>query len=82
VLTGGGGVGQRRQGRDVRQCEVGRREVGMHGVRSRGVDRAARGRTGGVSGAHAWGRSVGRAWFGWSVRPLGPGDGSLIHHTR
>jgi hypothetical protein len=28
------------------------------------------------------GRSVGRAGFGWSVGPLGPGDGSLVHHPR
>jgi hypothetical protein len=38
VIVGGGGMGRRRQGRDVGQCEVGR-----HRVRSRGVDR-----TGGV----------------------------------
>jgi hypothetical protein len=27
-----------------------------------------------------WGRSVGRAGFGWSVGPLGPGDGCMFHH--
>jgi hypothetical protein len=27
------------------------------------------------------GRSVGHVGFGWSVGPLGLGDGSLIHHT-
>jgi hypothetical protein len=43
VLTDGGGVGRRRQGRDVR-----RRDVGMRVVGSRGIDRVARGRTGSV----------------------------------
>jgi hypothetical protein len=40
VLTGGGGLGWRRQGRDVEQGEVGQRGVGMRGIRSRRVDRA------------------------------------------
>jgi hypothetical protein len=48
VLASRGGVGRRRQGRDVGQCEVGRR-----GVRMRRVDRAARGRTGGA-GSDGW----------------------------
>jgi hypothetical protein len=76
VLAGGGGVGRRRQERDVGQCEVGR-----HGVRSRGVDRAARGRTGGTGsngwcgrGGRAQSRSVGHAGFGWLVEPWNPGD--------
>jgi hypothetical protein len=65
-------MGRRRQGRDVGQCEVGRR-----GVRSRGVDRAARGRAGGAGsdGWHGWGghaRGVGRlsarGLIGWLDR--------------
>jgi hypothetical protein len=47
---------------------IGRREVG----------RVARDQTGGVGGAHARGRSVGRAGFGWSVGPLGPDDRSMV----
>jgi hypothetical protein len=80
-------VGWRKQGRDVGQCEVGRRGVGMRGVRSHRVDREVRGRTGGAEsdgwrgrGTRAQGRSVGRAGFGWSVGLLDLGDGYLIHH--
>jgi hypothetical protein len=61
MLANGGGLGLRRHGHDVGQCEV---------------DRAARG----------WDRqhgvNAGRTGFGWSVGPLGPGDGSLVHHPR
>jgi hypothetical protein len=78
VLTDGGGVGRRRQGHDVGQCGVGRRGVGMRGVKSHGVDRAARGPTGGVGGAGTCAGSIGWAReFGWSVGLLGLGDGSL-----
>jgi hypothetical protein len=84
VLTGGGGVGRRRQESDVGQCEVGRRGVGMRGVRSHGVDRAVQGQMSGMGGvgARARGRSVGCMGFGWSVGPLGLGDRSLVHHPR
>jgi hypothetical protein len=68
MLTGGGGVGRRRQGRDVEQCEVGRRGVGMRGVESRGVSRAARGRTGGVGGA---GECVGLVSWAHGIRLVG-----------
>jgi hypothetical protein len=78
VLAGGGGVGRRRQGRDVGQCEVGQRGVGMSGVRSREVDRAARGRTGDAGsdgwhgrGAHTRG-SVGRLDHWVQVMDLSP----------
>jgi hypothetical protein len=62
MLTDGGGVGRRRQGRDVGQCEVGQRGVGMRGVRSRGVDQAARGRMGGAGSDR---------WRGWGGRTCG-----------
>jgi hypothetical protein len=52
--------------RDVGQCEVGWRGV-------RWVAWAGRARSRSVS----W-----RAGFGWSVGPLGPGDGALVHHPR
>jgi hypothetical protein len=77
MLTGGGGVGWRRQGREVEQREVGRREVGSHGVsratrgsavrvRSCGVSQAVWGRAGGWGGrARGW--SVGCARVSWAV---------------
>jgi hypothetical protein len=63
-------VGRRRQGRDVRQCEVGRRGVG-----SRGVSRAARGQTGGAEsdrwrGRGGCARGVGRLGARGSVGQL------------
>jgi hypothetical protein len=44
---------------------IGRREVGR-------VAWAGR--------ARARGRSVGHVGFGWSIGPLGPGNGSLVNH--
>jgi hypothetical protein len=53
--------------------------------------RESRGRAGGAGpggrarctrGEDVRGRSVGRVGVGRSVEPLGPGDGSLVHHTR
>jgi hypothetical protein len=53
----------------------------------RGVDRVARGRTDGA-GSDGWcgrgerARGVSRLGVRGSVGPLGPGDGSLVHHPR
>jgi hypothetical protein len=41
----------------------------------------SRGRLGGTRPDRWCGRG-GRAGFGWSVGPLGPGDGSLVHQPR
>jgi hypothetical protein len=35
-----------------------------------------------VGRAHVRGQSVGCVRFGWSIGPLGSGDGSLVHHPR
>jgi hypothetical protein len=57
--------------------------VGRRGVGRRGVGRAAWGRAGrSGQGEHVWGRSVEHVGVGRSVGPLGPDDGSLVHHPR
>jgi hypothetical protein len=76
MLPRRGRRGVEEAGRVVGQCEVGRREVGMRRVRSHGVGRAVRGRTGGA-GSDEWrGRGgharrvdrLGAQLVGWTVR--------------
>jgi hypothetical protein len=72
TLVNRGGVGWRRRGH-----EDGRRGVERAGGRV--LRRDAQGRASGVGSVDRTGRG-GHTWLSWSVGPLGPGDGPLIHH--
>jgi hypothetical protein len=93
ALVSGGGMGWRMQWHEIRRAAGGRaggtgsigQDGGGGGVRASSARLNGRvGKRWGV-GQAMWGRSGGRgAWghtlLGWSVGPLGPGDGPLVHH--
>jgi hypothetical protein len=54
---------------------------GGAGLNERVVRRDAQGRASGAGSIDRAGCG-GHTWLSWSVGPLGPGDGPLIHHPR
>jgi hypothetical protein len=91
TLAGGGGVGRRRQGRDVGRREIGSHRVGQatRGWMVRGQELRCRSGSVGSGGWREVGqasradtREVGRLGVRGSVGLLGQGDGSLVHRPR
>jgi hypothetical protein len=69
-----GGVGLNGQAGGRQGGRAGKRDAQGQVSGAGSIERAGRPRGG--EGAR------GRTWLGWSVGPLGPGDGHLVHHPR